>query len=185
MGAKPQEGGGQAVGRPALQQLTLNLKSSWLVEPFMVNDCEKLRKERGFWVLMSAVLAIWASDSWPPKSPQPRLSPGTLWRLPSPHPKFMLRVSFPIQLGNSPPLGEFRDLLIRAGIAVLCGRDGAGGLRELPQGEGRRDGLPAPSHPRGQTPASREARASEGGAGSLGHLELHALAHTHVPCCTL
>lgn len=65
--AEAQEGGDQAVGRLALLQpticlpmvLTLNLKSSWLVEPFMVNDWEKLRKkQREFRILRAYALAL-------------------------------------------------------------------------------------------------------------------------------
>ena len=58
--------GDQAIGRLALLQpvclpmgLTLNLKSSWLVEPFMVNDWEKLRKkQREFRILRAYPLAL-------------------------------------------------------------------------------------------------------------------------------
>lgn len=52
--------------------LTLNLKSSWLVEPFMAYDWEKLRKkQRGFRTPRACAPVLWA-----PKSPQSRLSPG-------------------------------------------------------------------------------------------------------------
>lgn len=51
--------------------LTLNLKSSWLVEPFMVNDWEKLRKkQREFRILRTYALALGALDPWVPKSRQ-------------------------------------------------------------------------------------------------------------------
>lgn len=67
------------LGSPAPQSLvclqkglTLNLKSSWLVEPFMANDWETLRKkQRGFRTLGACALAPWA-----PKSPRSRLRPG-------------------------------------------------------------------------------------------------------------
>lgn len=49
----------------------MSLKSSWLVEPFMVKDWEKLRKkQREFRMLRAWALAPRALHSWVPQSPQ-------------------------------------------------------------------------------------------------------------------
>lgn len=54
----------------------MNLKSSWLLEPFMLNDWEKLRQKQ------REVSTLWAppqcsgASTWAPKSPGPRLCPG-------------------------------------------------------------------------------------------------------------
>ena len=79
-------GGGHATGRqgPSCGEqpvhlpvgLTLNLKSSWLVEPFMVNDWEKLReKPMRVRVRTAGVLAPGDLDVWVPGAPRPRVSP--------------------------------------------------------------------------------------------------------------
>lgn len=95
----------------------MNLKSSWLVEPFMVNDWEKLReKPTRVRMLTAGILAPGDLDSWVPGNPQalvqPSAQPGA--RAPS-------------RPGNSPPLRELGHLLIRAGIAILCGEGGSWG----------------------------------------------------------
>lgn len=146
-------GGGRATGRrgPGCGEqpvclpvgLTLNLKSSWLVEPFMVNDWEKLReKPTRVRVLTAGILAPWDLDSWVPRSPQ---APG--------QPSAQPRARAPSRLGNSPPLRELGHLLICAGIAILCGEEGAGG--ETPT-SGVRGGQPPSHRSSGQTGASGE-----------------------------
>lgn len=67
--AEPREGGDLSQGAVCLLMgLTLNLKSSWLVEPFMANDWERLRKKgRGSG----------------PREPQFRLSPSPGLALPA------------------------------------------------------------------------------------------------------
>lgn len=95
MRVEPQEGGDQAWGGwscPGLLSafrwgLTLNLKSSWLVEPFMVNDWEKLRKkQRAFRILTAHALALRDLDPWVPNSLQIQAQPWGPVATPHPSP---------------------------------------------------------------------------------------------------
>ena len=65
------------------RKLTLNLKSSWLVEPFMVNDWEKLRKKQREVRTRSAYSPVLWDLDLGPKEPPTQAPP---WPWGSPHP---------------------------------------------------------------------------------------------------
>lgn len=89
----------------------MNLKSSWLLDPFMVKDWEKLRKEQGEFRTPRAWVRPGARG--PPSGPGP-VAP------PPPGPRGAASPS----TGDSPALGELGDLLVGAGVAVLLGEEG-------------------------------------------------------------